>query len=164
MAAVSVPHFLAGLDRSRTWAAARYLAARMNGARGYAVLRSTHVALRFVEARTGVTVQTFVDANHNGVRTTDIIAGIDAALDAPLRLRELFPGVDIGLAPELGSDPVRVGSSNLLSFSPLGTATSGTVYVRGRDGTQLAVRVLGATGRMRVLRYVPRTRAWLAAF
>ena len=64
----------------------------------------------------------------------------------------------------LGADPLRIGSSNLLSFTPFGTATPGTIYVRGRDGTQLAVRVLGATARARVLRYVPRTREWVETF
>jgi len=40
MAAVAVPQFLAGHDRSRARAAARYLAARMTAARTYAVLHS----------------------------------------------------------------------------------------------------------------------------
>jgi len=164
MAAVAVPQFLTGLDRSRAWAAARFLAARMTAARAHAVLRSAHVALRFVEDRSGISFQTFVDDNQNGVRTGDIAAAIDRPLDAPARLRDLFPGVDIDIAPELGSDPLRIGLSNLLSFTPLGTATPGTIYVRGRDGTQLAVRVLGATARTRVLRYDPRTHDWVASF
>jgi type II secretory pathway pseudopilin PulG len=164
MAAMAVPQFLAGVDRSRAWAAARYLAARMTAARSYAVLRSTHVALRFVEVPSGITFQTFADHNQNGVRTADIAAAIDRPLDAATGLRQLFPGVDIGLAPELGADPVRIGASDLLSFTPFGTATSGTIYIRGRDGTQLAVRVLGATARTRVLRYVSRTREWVESF
>ena len=39
-------------------------------------------------------------------------------------------------------------------------ATSGTIYLRGRDGSRVAVRVLGATGRTRVLRYVVPTGDW----
>lgn len=164
LAAVTVPQLLTGLDRSRAWAAARYLAARMAAARSYAVLRSAHVALRFVEDRSGISFQMFVDDNQNGVRTSDIAAAVDRPLDAPARLRELFPGVDIGISPELGGDPVRLGASDLLSFTPSGTATPGTVYIRGRDGTQLAVRVLGATARTRLLRYVPQTRKWVESF
>jgi hypothetical protein len=49
----------------------------------------------------------------------------------------------------------------LMSFTPTGTSSSRTLYVRGRDGSQYAVRVLGATGRTRVLRYVSATRAWI---
>ncbi|OFW06327.1 MAG: hypothetical protein A3I61_06345 [Acidobacteria bacterium RIFCSPLOWO2_02_FULL_68_18] len=133
-------------------------------ARSYAVLRSSHVALRFVEVRSDVTFQMFVDGNHNGVRTSDIDAAVDYPLDAPTRLADLFPGVAVGITPALGRDPVRIGDSDLLSFTPLGTATAGTIYVRGRDGMQLAVRVLGATARTRVLRYVPRTDQWVESF
>jgi hypothetical protein len=50
---------------------------------------------------------------------------------------------------------VQLGRTNLLTFTPAGTATSGTIYIRDREGTQWAVRVLGATGRTRVLRYEP---------
>jgi Tfp pilus assembly protein FimT len=164
MAAAAVPPLLAGLDRTRTWAAARYLAAQMTAARTYAVLRSANVALRFVDGPSGVTFQTFVDGNRNGVRSADIAAAIDRPLDAPMRLPDLFPAVDIAIAPALGDNAVRFGSSGLLSFTPLGTATSGTVYVRGRDGTQLAVRVLGVTGRTRVLRYTPRNGRWEETF
>jgi hypothetical protein len=64
----------------------------------------------------------------------------------------------------VGTDPVRIGSTNLLSFSPLGSATPGTIYVRGREGLQLAVKITGATGRTRLLRYVPRTREWVGSF
>ena len=48
-----------------------------------------------------------------------------------------------------------------MSFTPIGTATSRTLYLRGRDGSQYSVRVLGATGRTRVLRYVPATHQWI---
>jgi hypothetical protein len=52
-------------------------------------------------------------------------------------------------------------TSALMSFSPIGTASSRTLYLRGGDGSQYAVRVLGATGRTRVLRYVAGTRVWV---
>jgi hypothetical protein len=50
-----------------------------------------------------------------------------------------------------------------IAFTPLGTATPGNVYVRGREGV-LAVRITGATGRTRLLCDVPRTRKWVASF
>ena len=70
--------------------------------------------------------------------------------------------VAIALSEGTPGDPVRIGSSSLMSFTPLGTATPGTIYLRGRDGSQYAVRVLGATGRTRVLRDAPGTREWTA--
>jgi hypothetical protein len=98
------------------------------------------------------------------VRTRDIDLQIDRLIEAPILLPQLFPGVEIGLTPQTpGSDPVQLGGSNLLSFTPHGTASSGSVYIRGRDGTQWVVRVLGATGRTRVLRYVPASSEWVYA-
>lgn len=162
--AFAVPSFLTAMDRQRAWAAARYLAARMAIARTYAVTRSANVALRFVSDSRDVSFQMFLDDNHNGVRTVDIASNVDPAIGGPVRLSELFPGVVIGVSSEVGTDPVRTGSTNLLSFSPMGTATPGSIYVRSRDGLQLAVRITGATGRTRVLRYVADTQEWVESF
>lgn len=164
VSAIAAPQSLATVDRARAAAAARYLASRMAMARSYAVMRSAHVALWFDQGGSDISFQMFVDGNRNGVRTSDIASRVDRPLDAPARLSDLFSGVAIAVAGAAGSDPVRIGSSNLLSFTPLGTATSGTIYVRGRDGSQFAIRVLGATGRTRVQRYVPRTRTWVDSF
>jgi hypothetical protein len=133
-------------------------------ARSHAVMRSANVALRFDEDPAGVTFQMFADGNRNGVRARDIEARVDRPLDTPVHLFDLFPGVAIAVSGEAGSDPLRIGSSNLLSFASLGTATSGSIYVRGRDGSQFAIRILGATGRVRVQRYVSRTGAWVDGF
>lgn len=163
--AAVLPQAFASVDRSRAWGAARYLASRVALARGQAAMRSTNVALRFEQTTDGVAFGVFVDGNGNGVRSRDIRSRVDLPMDPPMRLADLFPGVEIAVSEEAGSgDPVRIGSSRLLSFSPLGSATPGTIYVRGRDGSQLAVRVFGATGRTRVLRYVPQTRRWIPAF
>lgn len=162
---IAVPQSLATIDRSRAWAATRYLSARIALARAQAAKRSAYVAIRFEHDASGVAFGTFVDGNRNGVRTRDIASGADRPLDPPIRLSHLFSGVEIALSGDsAAADPVRVGASDLLSFSPLGTATPGTIYVRGRDGSQFAVRVLGATGRSRMLRYVPRSRTWVDAF
>jgi hypothetical protein len=48
-----------------------------------------------------------------------------------------------------------------MSMSPNGSATSGTLYLHGRRGAQYAVRVLGATGRIRLLKYVEAQRRWV---
>ena len=141
VAGIAAPQFLVALDRQRSWAAARYLAARMAMARSYAVTRSAYVALRFTRLGDDVMFEMFVDGNRNGVRTLDIGSHVDSAIGMSARLSELFPGVVIGISTDAGTDPVRIGSTNLLSFSPLGTATPGTIYVRSDDGLQLAVKI-----------------------
>ena len=165
IAGAAVPPILGSLDRSRGLIAAKYLGSRFALARSLAVTRRAAIGLRFVDDPQGISVEVYQDGNRNGILTADIERQIDRPIEPPMRLFELFPGVQIGLAAGVPAvDAVQLGRTNILSFSPAGTATSGTIYVRGRDGTQWAVRVLGATGRMRVLKYVPRTGEWSDAF
>jgi Tfp pilus assembly protein FimT len=161
---VAAAYVLSSVDHSRGYAAARYLAGRLGLARTQAVARGAAVGLRFTQDARGFTFAAFQDGNGNGIRTADIQAGIDRQSEPSTSLFEQFPGVDIGLSPNSpASTAVQVGQTSLLTFTPLGTATSGTIYVRDQRGSQWAVRVLGATGRTRVLRYDPRTGDWLVA-
>ncbi len=161
LAAAAVPSLTAGVDRMRAAGAARYLAGRLAFARSLAVSRSANVALRVAASGDTFTFALYADGNGNGVRTREIDAGIDPPLMPPLRFSDQFPQVTLSL-----NDPAGVASDTdvLVSFSPLGTSSSRTLYLRARDGSQYAVRVLGATGRTRVLRYVPATRAWVEVF
>jgi hypothetical protein len=161
--AIAIPQTIASVDRSRGVAAARYLAARLALARAQAISRATTIALRFERDRRGIRITVFQDGNRNGVRARDIDLEIDRPVEASVALPDLFPGVDIGLTPRISGDAVQLGGTNLLSFTPHGTATSGSVYIRGRDGTQWVVRVLGVTARSRVLRFVPETGEWVSA-
>ena len=63
----------------------------------------------------------------------------------------------------LTGSPLKLGGSSVLSFGPVGGATSGTVYLRGPGEQQYAVRLLGVTGRSRLLRFNFRERRWIAA-
>jgi len=144
-------------------AGARYVAQLCADARIRAIGRSAVVALRFEEYRGDILIQMFVDGNRNGIRSKDIAAGVDAPLGPAASLSVHFPTVRLGIAPDLGlgSDPVQIGPSNLLSFTPVGTATSGSIFIVGQDGTQFAVRVLGATARTRLQRFDRQTRTWM---
>ena len=159
LTAAAIPQLTAGVARSRTLGAARYLASRLALARAQAVARSANVALLLSAADGTFMVGTYVDNNADGVRTRDIAAGIDTSIDVAVRLSSLFPHVALFL-----NDPAVTStfdSSALMSFSPLGTASSRTLYLRGADGSEYAVRVLGATGRTRVLRLVSSSGAWV---
>jgi hypothetical protein len=164
LGAMAIPQATAGLDRSRAGVAARYLSAQMALARMQAVTRTASVALRFGSADTGYEFDVFVDGNANGVLSRDIAAGIDMRIRPAERLREQFPTVTIDLRPDAGagSDPVKIGQSNLLVFTAAGTATPGSVYVLGRDGTQFVIRIVGATARTRVQRFNAFRRVWQA--
>lgn len=164
LCAVAIPQTLSTIDRSRSLGAARYLASRIALARAMAVNRSATIGLQFVDGPRGVSFRVIEDGNFNGIRTRDIELEIDRAIEPWLTLTDLFPGVEIGLTPQMpGADAVQLGRSHILSFTAHGTASSGSVYVRGRDGTQWVVRVLGATARARVLRFEASTGEWVNA-
>jgi type II secretory pathway pseudopilin PulG len=170
LTALAIPSALAALDEHRTGAAARYLAARCRLARMQAVRRSAAVALRFERAGAEVRFASFVDGNGNGVRTADIAKGVDRPVTGYERIGDQFAGVRFGLheaLPAISGDasasrePLQIGRSGILTFTPNGTATSGTLYLRGRGMVQYAVRILGGTGRTRVLRYDVGSRRWI---
>src|SRR3954470_3875052 len=159
---MSVPMTASALDEIRTSMAARYVEGRIMNARMLAVKRSASVALCFEPAGVDYGLTEYVDGNGNGVRSTEITSGIDQQLSPRLFLRDQFPLVVFGLRagiPDVDGlrstaegDGIRIGTSRILAMGPDGTASSGTVYLHGRRG-QYAVRILGATGRTRVLRF-----------
>jgi Tfp pilus assembly protein FimT len=157
LAAAAVPQLTSTVERTRTLNAARFLAGRLAFARAQAVMRSANVALMLTPAGDTMTLAMYVDGNGNGVRTREA-GGVDGLLSAPVSFTTLFPHVM--LSPNDPATPSTT-TSTLMSFTPLGTASSGTLYLRGRDGSQYAVRVLGVTGRARVLRYVSATGTWV---
>ena len=164
LAGIAASQVLSSADRSRGYAAARFLAGRLGLARVRAVARGAAIGLRFDQEPRAITFGIFQDGNGNGIRTADIQSGVDLLLESPTALSDHFPGVDIGLSPDSpATEPVQLGSTNLLTFTPNSTATSGTIYISDRAGVQWAVRILGATGRTRVLRYDPPTRKWIVA-
>ncbi len=161
LAGTAAPQALAALSKSRALAAARYLASRMQGARGEAAIRRTYVGIRVVTRGSDLIVGAFRDGNHNGVRTADVASGADPRVDPDVGLGDLFPGVRAGAVDGLTPPPVSGEELAMFSFGPTGTSSSGTVYLRSSDEGQYAVRVLGATGRVRVLRFRLSTRDWV---
>ena len=163
LTAVAVPQALGGLDERRTSGAASYLSTRLYRARMEAVMRSTAVAIRFVETSGGFEYAVYMDGNANGVLTPEIRSGVDRRVAPAERLGDQFTGVDFGAVPGLpsidpggtppGTDPIRLGASGLASFSPIGSSSTGTVYIRGRGGAQYAVRIFGDTGKTRILAF-----------
>lgn len=172
LAAFATPSILRGLDDARGMSAARHIAGLARFTRAQAALRSASAGLRFEQRGSDYRYAVYVDGNGNGLRTRDVRRGVDRAITPVEQIGDRFPGVTIGLAPGgsgsagdiagEGTDPVRFGVANTLTFSPLGTARSGTIFLRTRQGRQYAVRVLGATGRTRVLVRRPEDGEWVA--
>jgi len=170
VSAVAMPGILATVDESRAIGATRYFSTRLQQARMEAISRSADVGIKFAEEAGGYAYTTYVDGNGNGVRTTEILRVVDPPIRPAERLRDLFYGVDFGVLPGLppvepggappGADPVKLGPANILTFTPAGTSSSGSLYILGRKGTQYVIRIFGASGKTRVLKFDPRLRYW----
>jgi type II secretory pathway pseudopilin PulG len=170
LAGVAIPQMLASIDAMRTAGAARYVSARLQRARMEAVARSTSVAMRFKTDGSGYTYAAYIDGNRNGVLTHDIQSGVDRQITVIEHLGDSFAGVEFGTVPDLppvdpggappGDDPIRIGASDLATFTPHGTSTTGILYIRGRRGDQYVVRIFGDTGKTRVLKFDVRSGKW----
>ena len=171
MAAIAVPVIGGTLDRERTIIGAQYLSGQLQRARLESLKRARPVALRVEVIGERTQLRLFEDRNGNGVLQRDIDRGIDLPLapmewlddqarDISLRINQDVTDVSDVVTLEPGDDPLRIGNTSLLTFSPVGSATSGTLYVAAHRGPQMAIRVFGATGRVRVLMFDARARQW----
>jgi len=108
----------------------------------------------------------YADGDGDGVRSDDIAAGRDPVLGAWRDLPTRYEGIDFSLPevsiPEVppdpgvltpGYDPVRFGRSDIITFTPRGTSSSGTLYVGDGAGAEAAVVLYGGTGRIRIWRF-----------
>ena len=162
-----------GLARARLASAAREIGQRMILARWNAVANGRSVGLRFEPEGSGWRVASYLDGDGDGIRTGDIRDGRDTALGRPFRPADGRGGVRFGVPPgryprvppsrgwvEGGEDPIRFGRSDIASFSPMGSATAGTVYLTDGDGRMAAVVVFGTSARVRVVRFDTAARRW----
>jgi Tfp pilus assembly protein FimT len=158
----------------RTAAAARLLVVRLQGLRAKSVSRACAFGLLFQRDEHGWLWFEVRDGNGNGLRTADLSKGRDMVLSGPHRFADLLPNVDFGfperkliprIPPRAGwvhdlERPVRIGNTALLSFSPLGTSSSGTLFVSDGQKHLMAIVLYGRTGRIRVWRHDFENSRW----
>jgi prepilin-type N-terminal cleavage/methylation domain-containing protein len=140
-------------------------------ARSRAIARGANCGAKFVRVSGEWRYALYDDGDGDGVRSDDIERGTDKRV-TPLQV--VFPhskAVSIGVLAEnildpdgdpllATSSPVQFNRSTICSFSPLGQATPGTIYLTAPDRNLWAVRVYGATGKLTVLRYDTGSRKW----
>lgn len=171
LAAVAVPVVGGTLERERTIVGAQYLAGQLTRARLESLKRAQSVAVRLQIVGDRTELRLFADGNGNGVLQKDIDKGVDPPLtplqwlddqarDISLRVNQSIKDVAGSATIAAGDDPLRIGNTALVTFSPIGSATSGTLYVAAPRGPQMAIRIFGATGRVRVLIFDAQTRQW----
>jgi len=160
MAAVALPAFRPMFAESHLVGAGQAFRTQFRLAASAAVRGNTYTAIRFEARGDDVWYAVYRDGNHNGVRATDIAAGRDILISGPFPLTGGAPTVRVAINPGvpaippdrglLSGDPIQFGRSEMLSFSPLGTATPGTFYLAG-DSAQAAVRVTPGSARVRLM-------------
>lgn len=171
---VSVPAFASMRRRSAVRLASYELRTIFHLTRSRAIARNAHAGLRFTKLGSTWHFAVYDDGDRDGVRSDDIARGTDRIVAPPRVVLRESTLATIGLLPQTVTDPdgdrllptaspVVFNRSQLCSFSPLGEATPGTIYITDRFGELYAVRVYGATAKMRVLRYDVLRRRWGAA-
>lgn len=175
IAALVVPGALRLTAGLRVRLAAFELAGALRTASALAVRRGERVAVKFRVSEDGsVSYRLYRDGDGDGVRNRDIESGVDPPVGLPHQLHHLGAHVRFGFPPgdpprdpgdpgrRLGrlQDPIRFNLSDLASFGPLGGSTPGSLYLTDSRFHLSAVRVTGATGRIRILKYDPGTQTW----
>jgi hypothetical protein len=161
MSAVAVPMFRARFADTHILGAGQQFKSHFRLAWSTAVRSGKYTGIRFERVGDGrVFYSVYSDGNGNGVLSADIASGRDHRIAGPYPLSGGAPGVSVAINPGvpdptpgqgmLSGDPIRFGKSDILSFSPLGTATPGTFYLAG-DAVQAAVRVNGGSARVRLM-------------
>jgi Tfp pilus assembly major pilin PilA len=169
MASAAIPHLKAYAVEAHLLAAGRVFKGEFLKAKSIAVRSGAQTAIRFENGPRGPSYSLYMDGNRNGVLSAEIASGTDRRIAGPLELNAGASDVRVGINPGVPaippdsgvldpSDPIRFGASNMVSFSPLGTATPGTFYLAG-EGLQGAVRVTGGSARVRLM--VCRGRKWV---
>ena len=171
IAVVSAPAFA----NYRRAASMRAQVAELRGilrtVRSRAIVRGTHAGVKFTRAGNIWTYALYDDGNGNGIRSSEITSGVDRRYAGPSILMPQYNIAGIALLSTPIRDPdgdpllpsasaVQFGSSTICSFSPTGSGSPGTIYIADGAGKLCALRVFGATGRVRLLRYDGVAQSW----
>ena len=154
--------------------AAREVSAILHAARARAVFQGAEVGVKWISNAGDLVLSVYQDGNGDGVRTADIKKGIDRLVAGPYWLGARYPGIDFSFVPGMNgtdpsgdpignlADPIRFGKSNICSFSPVGHASPGTVYLSNRKKRQAAVRVTPANAKIQIWTWHGKKMKWIA--
>lgn len=148
------------------------LASMLNQVRAQAAFDGKDVGVKWQLTEDDLIYTVYADGNGNGILSDDIRRGIDPRVAGPVSLKKRYPGItfsffpgfkgaDPGGAP-IGdlSDPIRFGRSDICTFSPMGRATPGSLYMSNGRDRQAVIRVSPMSAALQVYDWVPGARKW----
>lgn len=152
--------------------AAAELAATFFRARAFAIARGVSVGVKFRRDGGRYEWALYRDGNGNGIRSAEIASGVDRSLGIAVAWKrsDVRPGIlEGGSVPDPSTpgqtldrpdDPIRFGSSDICSFSPVGESTPGSVYLWDGHDRMAVVRVFGRSAKVRTLYYFRGEKSW----
>lgn len=169
----AAPALGAALSRNRAATAARELAGEFARLRSTAIASHRRVGLRLTRAGGAYRFGEYVDGDDDGIHSDDIAAGRDRLVGGLRDLPSRYSGIDFMLLDEAvpaippgrgvlspRDDPVRFGRSDIVTFTPRGTASSGTLYVGDGRRSLVAIVLYGHTGRIRLWTFDRASWTW----
>lgn len=171
IALCAIPAFANYRRQASVIAAGNEMRSLLREVRSRAIARGRYSGVKFVKSGKNWTYTLYDDGNGNGIYNADINKGIDRRYFGPAVVMPQFQTAAIALLPKTIRDPdgakllptdpaLQFGTSTICSFSPLGSGTPGTIYISDGIDNLYAVRVFGATGKVRMLRYDAGTQKW----
>ena len=132
-----------------------------NQARTEAILKRSYAGIAFLEGANGVEARVYRDGDGDGLSRDDVRRGVDVPLGPATFLK--MERAQVGLPSAVNRDPegyplsggraVRFGPGSVLSFSPKGTASPGSLYLSCGEQEAWAFRVAPLTGTVRVFQW-----------
>ena len=168
---ITFPAFATYRRRNSVRAAARELEGTLRFVRSRAITRAANAGIKFTGSGSSWTFAVHDDGDDDGVRNDDIRSGTDPLVGRPKPLMPQLQVAHIGLLPFAIKDPdgdplppskppVQFGTAAICSISLIGAGTRGSIYVTDDVGGLYCIRVLGASGRVRILRYDANRKKW----
>jgi Tfp pilus assembly protein FimT len=171
IAMCTMPAFANYRRQASVIAAANEMRGLLRSVRSRAIAHGHNAGVKFVKSGNNWTYSLYDDGNGNGIANADITKNIDRRYFGPAVVMPSFRTASISLVPVTIRDPdgdkllptdnaLQFGVSTICSFSELGSGTPGTVYISDGIRNLYAVRVYGASGKVRMLRYDAGKQKW----
>lgn len=156
LASAVAPELRTWRARQAAFAAGTQLAAELEAARHAALSSRRAHAIVFRQRQDEIVRGLVVDGDGDGVRSADLISGVDFWRARSGSVEATHHGVSLGLADSVPPVPggrrpassLPMAPTGILTATPTGTLSTGTIYLCHVSGECFALRSYGPGGRV----------------